>query len=107
MNLILVTLLAASAASQASKDYLATEPMLAGSLITFCEKDAPKSCKKLDRRDEAITGDPALMSGQMALKLKKIAPEFHSLAVEFIKSDKVPNSLDLQLKFFQDSKKNQ
>ncbi len=105
MNFILITLLSAAAASAGSRDYLASEPMLAGSIITFCEKDAPKSCKKLDRRNEAIAGDLALVSGQLAIQLMETAPDFHSLTVDFVKSDKVPNSLDLQLKFSQDPKR--
>lgn len=104
MNLIFSIVLAASA-SAASKDYLANDPMLAGSVIKYCEHDAPKSCKTIDRRNETMTHDLASISGQLALKLSKIAPEFHTVTVDFVESEKAPGSLDMQFKFTQDPKK--
>jgi hypothetical protein len=103
MKLILVLFL--TAASAAPKSYLATDPQLAGSLIKLCESAAPKSCETIDRRNEPIVGDPAVMSGQIAIKLKDVAAKFHTLTVDFVKSDKVPNSVDLQFRFTQDLKK--
>lgn len=104
MKVIIGIILAASA-STASKDYLAHEQMLAGSVIKYCEHDMPKDCQTIDRRNEAVTTDLATVSGELALKLSKIAPEFHTLSVDFVKSDKVPGSFDMQFKFTQDSKK--
>ncbi len=104
MSFILSLLLTASAAS-ASKAYLADDNMLAGSLIKYCEQGAPESCKTIDRRNETITNDLGAISGQLALKLSKIAPEFSTLTVDFVKSDTAPGSLDFQLKYTHDPKK--
>jgi hypothetical protein len=88
-------MMAASASTNsAAKDYLHNAPLLAGSIIKYCEKDAPKSCETIDRRNEVVSIDAA-GAGEVTLKLSELYGDFSSLSVTFSKSDKVPGSFDM------------
>ncbi|HEY9656866.1 MAG TPA: hypothetical protein V6C65_00275 [Allocoleopsis sp.] len=94
-HLILSVLVAgATSTATTAKVYLQSDPLLAGSLIKYCEKEAPKSCATIDRRKEAIDDEKKVLT-EVPLKLAEIYSEFDSLSVTFPKSAKVSAGFDL------------
>jgi hypothetical protein len=94
--LILSVLIVASASTvSASKDYLRNAPLLAGSVIKYCEKHDPKACETIDRQKEVTSVDRTKVAAEVALKLTELYPDFSSLSVCFSKSEDVHGSFDM------------
>ncbi len=85
----------ATSAATAAKEYLRSDPLLAGSVIKYCEKEIPNRCDTFDRRKEPV-GDVTKVLTEVPLKLSEIYPLFSSLSVNFPKSDKVTAGFDLK-----------
>jgi hypothetical protein len=103
-HLVLSALVAGSASTTTNpKEYLRSDPLLAGSLIRYCEKEAPKKCTTIDRQHETIS-DEAKVLKELPLKLAEIYGDFNSLSVKFPKSDKASLNFDLSFESKKESK---
>lgn len=104
-SLVIGLLMATSASTiSTSKEYLRSAPLLAGSIIKYCEKEAPKSCVTIDRRKDIASVDKITVVAEVGLKLAELYPDFSSLSVHFSKSDKVPGSFDMKFDSAQGAK---
>jgi hypothetical protein len=104
LHLVLSVLVAgATSTATATKEYLRSDPLLAGSVIKYCEKDAPKNCTTIDRQKEAIIDETKVLK-ELPLKLAELYPEFNSLSVKFPKSDKGSPGFDLTFDSKQETK---
>jgi hypothetical protein len=84
-HLIFSFLISASASTvSASKDYLSKDPILAGSIIKYCEINNPKICTTIDRRKEKkFDAESADIISQVSTKLGGVAADFSSLSIKF------------------------